>query len=107
VYRSQLRSARRRHAAHATVRVIRRARDLDGPEGHAAAGEIRALTEAAIRSLPLKQRLAFSLRKLEDLDYESIGRSLDCSAESARAHVFQALRKIRAVLDGHALRRTS
>jgi RNA polymerase sigma-70 factor (ECF subfamily) len=109
-YRNHLRSERRRRIAHATVRVIRREVDLDGPEGEAVAGQVRALTDAAIRSLPLKQRLAFTMRKLEDLDYESIGRSLDCSAETARAHVFQALRKIRTTLDGHlpsAARRTS
>ena len=64
---------------------------------------MRTLTEAAIRRLPLKQRLAFTLRKLHELDYELIGQSLDCSAESARAHVFQALRKIRTTLNGHAL----
>jgi DNA-directed RNA polymerase specialized sigma24 family protein len=35
------------------------------------------------------------MRKLHDLGYDAIGASLDCSAETARAHVFQALRKIR------------
>jgi RNA polymerase sigma-70 factor (ECF subfamily) len=65
------------------------------------AGEIKALTQAAIRRLPLKQRLAFTLRKLHELDYEAIGQSLECSPESARAHVFQALRKIRTTLNGH------
>jgi len=104
VYRNHLRSERRRQTAHATVRATRREIDVDGPEAEAVAGEVRALTEAAIRHLPLKQRLAFNLRKLEELDYETIGESLDCSAESARAHVFQALRKIRTALDGHALR---
>ena len=83
--------------------VTRRELDLDGPEAEALAGEVRTLTEAAIRRLPLKQRLAFTLRKLHELDYELIGQSLDCSAESARAHVFQALRKIRTTLNGHAL----
>jgi len=35
------------------------------------------------------------LRKIHDLDYDVIAQSLHCSAESARAHVFQALKKIR------------
>ena len=70
------------------------------------AGEMKTLTEAAIRRLPLKQRLAFTLRKLHELDYEAIGQSLECSPESARAHVFQALRKIRTTLNGHALSQT-
>ena len=65
--------------------------------------EARTLLETTVRGLPLKQRLAFIMRKIHDLDYDAIGRSLDCSAESARAHVFQALRKIRTNLNGHEL----
>jgi RNA polymerase sigma-70 factor (ECF subfamily) len=98
-FRNHLRAERRRRSAHDTLRVTRRDADRDGPEAEAAAGEIRSLAEAAIRRLPLKQRLAFVMRKLEELDYESIGRSLDCSVETARAHVFQALKKIRTALD--------
>jgi RNA polymerase sigma-70 factor (ECF subfamily) len=101
VFRNHARSERRRRAAHDAIRAVRREDDPDGPEAQALAGEARALTEAAIGTLPLKQRLAFVLRKLHDLDYDLIGRSLDCSAESARAHVFQAVRKIRASLNGH------
>ena len=70
------------------------------------ADEMRTLTQAAILRLPLKQRLAFTLRKLHELDYEAIGQSLECSPETARAHVFQALRKIRTTLNGHALPQT-
>jgi DNA-directed RNA polymerase specialized sigma24 family protein len=58
--------------------------------------------EGVIDTLPLKQRLAFVLRKVHDLSYDEIGRSLECSADSARANVFQAFRKLRAGLDGHA-----
>ena len=85
------------------MRATRRELELDGPEAEAVAGEIRTLTETTIRGLPLKQRLAFTLRKMHELDYEVIGQSLDCSPETARAHVFQALRKIRTTLNGHAL----
>ena len=103
VYKNHVRSERRRQTAHATVRATRHELDLDGPEEEAMAGEMRSLTQAAIRRLPLKQRLAFTLRKLHELDYEAIGQSLECSPETARAHVFQALRKIRTTLNGHAL----
>jgi DNA-directed RNA polymerase specialized sigma24 family protein len=51
----------------------------------------------------MKQRLAFVMRKLHDLDYDQVAESLDCSADSARAHVFQALRKVRQTLNGHHL----
>lgn len=101
VYRNHVRSERRRQAAHATVRATGRELDLDGPEEEAVADQMRTLTQEAIRRLPLKQRLAFTLRKLHELDYEAIGQSLECSPESARAHVFQALRKIRTTLNGH------
>jgi RNA polymerase sigma-70 factor (ECF subfamily) len=103
-FRNHIRSERRRKTAHATVRVIRRAVDEDSPEARALASEVRSLVESAVRRLPLKQRLAFTMRKLEALDYECIGASLECSAESARAHVFQALRKIRSALDGRGSR---
>jgi RNA polymerase sigma factor (sigma-70 family) len=103
VFRNHVRSERRRRAAHDTVRATRREVDLDGPEAQAVAGEVRTLAETAIQRLPLKQRLAFTLRKLHELDYDAIGQSLECSPESARAHVFQALRKIRTTLNGHTL----
>jgi DNA-directed RNA polymerase specialized sigma24 family protein len=63
--------------------------------------ETGALVEDIVQRLPLKQRLAFTQRKIHGLEYDAIGQSLGCSAESARAHVFQALRKIRQGLDGH------
>lgn len=94
--RNHLRSERRRRAAYATVRIARREVERDGPEDETLADETRRRTQAAIRELPPKQRLAFTMRKLEDLEYAEIGACLDCSAETARAHVFQALRKLRA-----------
>jgi RNA polymerase sigma-70 factor (ECF subfamily) len=103
VYRNHVRSEKRRQAAHATVRATGRDMDIDGPEEEAMADQAMAVTQAAIQKLPLKQRLAFTLRKLHELDYEAIGQSLQCSPDSARAHVFQALRKIRTTLNGHAL----
>lgn len=101
--RNHFRSEKRRRAAHLAVSVERREADPGGPEDEALFGEARALVETTVHALPLKQRLAFIMRKIHDLDYEAIGRSLDCSAESARAHVFQALRKVRLSLNGHEL----
>jgi len=69
------------------------------PEGEAIANQASARIERIVTALPVKQRLAFTMRKVHELDYEAIGDSLRCSAESARAHVFQALRKIRRGLD--------
>jgi len=101
--RNHFRSEKRRRTALLAASVERREADPEGPEDEARFREAKTLLESTVRGLPLKQRLAFILRKIHDLDYEAIGRSLDCSAESARAHVFQALRKVRLSLDGHAL----
>lgn len=105
IYRNHFRAVTRRRTAHATVRATRSDTDPGGPEGEAVFNEARALVETSINRLPPKQRLAFVMRKVHDLDYDVIGRSLSCSAESARAHVFQALRKIRQSLNGYELRR--
>jgi len=51
----------------------------------------------AIRALPEKQRLAFAMRKLTGMDYSEIADALGCSQESARASVYQALKKLRAL----------
>ncbi len=101
--RNHFRSEKRRRLAHAAVRAIPDDTGPPGPEGETLFNEGVALIEAAIAGLPLKQRVAFVLRKLHDLDYDEVARTLHCSAESARAHVFQALRKVRQSLNGHEL----
>jgi RNA polymerase sigma factor (sigma-70 family) len=70
------------------------------PEDRATRDEARSRLKAVIQGLPVTQRLAVTMRKLHDLDYDAIGASLDCAAETARAHVLQALRQIRCGLDG-------
>lgn len=49
-----------------------------------------------IAALPRNQREAFVMRKFGGLDYDEIAAALDCSSESARASVYQALKKLRA-----------
>jgi len=94
--RNHFRSEGRRFRAHAAISISRSALDDGaGPEAETLFNEARAKVEAVVERLPLRQRLAFILRKIHELDYEIIARSLDCSAETARAHVFQALKKIR------------
>ena len=50
---------------------------------------------AAVRRLPHQQREALVLRKYQELNYTEIGLALECSPEAARAHVYQALKKLR------------
>jgi RNA polymerase sigma-70 factor (ECF subfamily) len=103
--RNYFRSEGRRRRAYAGVSDVRSDVDPASPEEERRFHETRALVERVVDGLPLKQRLAFVLRKLHDLEYEAIGRSLECSPESARAHVFHALKKIRLGLNGHELSR--
>ena len=49
-----------------------------------------------VERLPDRQRHVFVLRNFEGLSFSEIGEMLDCTAESARANEYQALRKIRA-----------
>lgn len=104
--RNHFRAEKRRRTAHAAVERARSAVDGAEPEGEALFNEARRLVDAGVDGLPFKQRMAFVLRKIHDLDYDSIGESLGCSPDTARAHVFQALRKIRRSLDGLALPQT-
>jgi RNA polymerase sigma-70 factor (ECF subfamily) len=53
----------------------------------------------AIDALPFHQRVALVQRQFEGLDYSAIAVHLGCSQDSARAHVYQALRKLRLTLD--------
>ncbi|MCI0546090.1 MAG: RNA polymerase sigma factor [Candidatus Rokubacteria bacterium] len=101
--RNHFRSEKRRRLAMQAASEEPRGPDGGWPEGEAMFNEARGRVEKILGGLPFKQRLAFTMRKLHDLDYDAIAASLDCSAESARAHVFQALRKIRQGLDGLAL----
>lgn len=98
--RNHFRAQSRRRRAYEAVRLV--ATETDGagaPDGVLLGREAGATLEAVVSRLPLKQRLAFLQRKVHGLDYDAIGRALDCSAETARAHVFQALRKIRQALE--------
>lgn len=55
--------------------------------------------KSAISRLPHKQREALVMRKFGGLDYAEIAAALGCSSESARAGVYQALRKLKAAAE--------
>jgi len=93
--RNHFRSEKRRRQAMAVAAANASERGTAWPEGEAIANQASARLDRIVAALPLKQRLAFTLRKVHELEYETIAESLQCSAESARAHVFQALKKIR------------
>lgn len=97
--RNHYRAEGRRRQAMAAAAAGATESGPSSPEGEAIANQASARIDLIVTALPFKQRLAFTLRKVHELDYDAIGKSLECSAESARAHVFQALKKIRQGLD--------
>lgn len=60
-------------------------------------GELSAVRKSVDR-LPRKQRAALVQRYFQGLEYAEIAVSLGCSEASARANVYQAIKKLRAVL---------
>ena len=97
--RNHFRSEGRRRQAMAVMAGGVTEQSASWPEGEAIANQASVRIDRLVAALPFKQRAAFTMRKVHELDYDAIGQSLECSAESARAHVFQALRKIRRGLD--------
>lgn len=56
---------------------------------------VRARVRAAVARLPRKQREAVWLRWADGLEYEVIAERLGCSRESARANVYQGMKRLR------------
>ncbi|HLD94885.1 MAG TPA: sigma-70 family RNA polymerase sigma factor, partial [Anaerolineales bacterium] len=54
-----------------------------------------AAVKQAVMALPDRQRAALMMRKYQELEYAEIAEALDCSEDSARANVYQALKKLR------------
>jgi len=101
--KNHFRSETRRRRAYGEVQGGAQTAASTTQETELLSREAGGLVEGIVQRLPFKQRLAFTQRKIHGLDYGAIGRNLGCSAESARAHVFQALRKIRQGLDGYGI----
>jgi RNA polymerase sigma-70 factor (ECF subfamily) len=101
--RNHFRTESRRRRAHATAMGEPAHAGAARPDGEAAVNEASARLEEIVARLPGKQRLAFILRKIHELDYDEIAASLECSEESARAHVFQAVKKLRGSLSELAI----
>jgi len=57
--------------------------------------ERRAALWNGIAALPERQRVAITLRLADELDYQAIGERMGCSAEAARANVYQATKRLK------------
>jgi RNA polymerase sigma-70 factor (ECF subfamily) len=60
--------------------------------------ELRRVARA-VGALPPKQRAALIARRFSGLDYDAIAVTLGCSPDAARANVYQAVRRLRGVLE--------
>lgn len=69
-----------------------------GPEAYLLGEEARARIRERVADLPRKQREAVWMRWIEGKDYGSISRRLECSEASARANVYQGLKRLRSEL---------
>ena len=72
---------------------------LAGPELALVKAEQQRWLLDKVAQLPTKQKQALTLRYLQELEYEEIGQVLACSAESARANVYQALKSLRSAAE--------
>jgi RNA polymerase sigma-70 factor (ECF subfamily) len=88
--RSRERAALERHAAE---REKATAAEADG--GAAVVDGDRTALWAQVARLPERQRLALTLRIVDELDYEEIASRLGGTAAGARANVYQATKKLR------------
>lgn len=72
---------------------------LPPPDETAARNLILESARQIIETLPVKQRAAVVMRHIQGFEYNEIAQALDCSEESARAHVSLAVRRLRRELD--------
>lgn len=68
----------------------------DPPERQAIRADLLDGLRGRIEALPPKQQGALVMRYLQGLDYAEIAAALECSESSARANVYQAVRRLRA-----------
>ena len=66
-----------------------------GPAESLLEAELQQKIEAAIESLPDKQRMAVVLRRYQDLSYEQIGEVLDLSVPAVKSILFRARTELR------------
>jgi len=69
-----------------------------GPLAVITGRERQSTLEAALSSLPAKQQAAVVMRHVHELEYDEIAQALNCTEDSARANVYQGLKRMRGIL---------
>jgi RNA polymerase sigma-70 factor (ECF subfamily) len=68
------------------------------PDAQFMSGQTLEEIRLGIETLPPKQRAALVMRYVQELDYAEIASALGCSEDSARANVYQAIKRLRVAL---------
>lgn len=76
-------------------------RESDQPEQRSVIDDSRDEMLAAIATLPERQRQAFSLRAIDDLDVAQTARAMGCSKGSVKTHYSRAVHRLRDLLQEH------
>jgi RNA polymerase sigma factor (sigma-70 family) len=71
----------------------------DGPEDVAETRRLARMLAEALKTLSPRQRTALVQRKYGGLSYREIASVMGCSEQTARAHVYQGMKRIRRLLD--------
>jgi RNA polymerase sigma-70 factor (ECF subfamily) len=89
-------TALKRAGREAEVEDLDRLASSDGhPESRAIERETSERLRLLIEELPPKQQAAVVMRYLQELSYAEIAQALACSEDSARANVYQGIRRLR------------
>ena len=93
-----LRKRIRQHAKSSLFARDGTRRKIPAPEDACVDSELRQAVMGAIATLPRQQSLAFTLRILEEYDYDRIAGLLHCSPATARTHVARARQRLSVLL---------
>lgn len=74
---------------------------LSKPDENFLCNELEQAIDAAIQSLPEKQRLAVIMRRFEEVPYEEIGKVLELSLPAVKSLLFRARAQLKEALKGY------
>ncbi len=70
--------------------VFAKLKDVETPEGHTLAEELRQAINKAMTDLPEDLRTAILLREIEGMSYEEIAQTMECPVGTVRSRIFRA-----------------